>query len=91
LWVLGISASHNGSACLVHDGRIVVAAQEERLSGVKRDRTYSARPSLAIGYCLDTAGIDVSRLDLVVLCAQGRATSPEHDLGSEVQRYRILR
>ena len=80
LWVLGLSASHNGGACLVHDGRIVVAVQEERLSGVKRDRTYGARPGLAVRYCLDSAGIGADRLDLVVLCAQGSAASAEHDL-----------
>jgi carbamoyltransferase len=84
-WVLGLSASHNGAACLVHDGRIVVAMQEERLSGVKRDRTYGAQPSLAVSYCLDAAGIDASRLDLVVLCAQGRATSRDHDLALNPQ------
>ncbi len=32
-WVLGLSASHNGAACLLHGDRIVAAVQEERLVG----------------------------------------------------------
>ncbi len=32
-WVLGLSASHNGAACLLHGDRIAAAVQEERLVG----------------------------------------------------------
>jgi carbamoyltransferase len=79
-WVLGISASHNGGACLLKGDRIVVAIQEERLSRIKRQRVYAAQPCLAINYCLEYAGIRPSDLSLVVLCAQGRARSPEQDI-----------
>jgi carbamoyltransferase len=79
-WVLGISASHNGGACILHGDRIVAAIQEERLSRTKRDRIHGARDSLAVAYCLEAAGIRASDLDLVVLCAQEKVTSPEHDL-----------
>ena len=79
-WVLGISASHNGSACLLHGDEIVVAIQEERLSRVKRHRTYGQGPSLATAYCLTYAGIDPAELDLVVLCVQGRLQDEVHDL-----------
>lgn len=79
-WILGISASHNGSACLLKGDEIVVAIQEERLSRFKRHRIYGAGPSLAIDYCLNYAGIEPSALNLVVLCVQGEAKSHLHDV-----------
>ncbi len=79
-WILGISASHNGSACLLRGDEIVVAIQEERLSRFKRHRIFGAGPSLAIDYCLNYSGIDPSELDTIVLCVQGEANSPLHDV-----------
>lgn len=62
-FVLGLSALyHDSAACLVHDGRIVAAAQEERFSRVKGD---AAIPERAIAYCLTEAGIDPSAIDVV--------------------------
>jgi carbamoyltransferase len=84
-WVLGLSASHNGAACLLHGNRIVAAIQEERLSRTKRDRIFGSEESLAVAYCLQTAGIQASDLDLVVLCAQDMATKPEYDLAVNQQ------
>src|SRR5437763_1185238 len=61
--ILGISAYyHDSAACLVEDGRIVAAAQEERFTRKKHDAGFPAR---AIEYCLREAGIDLARLDLV--------------------------
>lgn len=79
-WILGISASHNGSACLLKGDEIVVAIQEERLSRFKRHRIFGAGPSHAVAYCLDYAGIAPSELSLIVLCIQGRATDEIHDI-----------
>jgi carbamoyltransferase len=79
-WILGISASHNGAACLLKGDEIVVAIQEERLTRFKRHRIYGARPSLAVRYCLDYAGIEPDDLSLVVLCIQGRASDEIHDV-----------
>lgn len=79
-WVLGLSASHNGAACLLHGNRIVAAVQEERLVGKKRARLYGSRPSLAVQYCLNQGGISAAELDLVVLCAQTDTALPENDL-----------
>lgn len=79
-WVLGISGSHNGGACILHGDRIVAAIQEERLSRVKRDRVYGGKGSLSVGYCLQAAGITPADLDLVVLCAQEPVHIDEHDL-----------
>ncbi|MGH9620508.1 MAG: carbamoyltransferase family protein [Bryobacteraceae bacterium] len=78
-WILGISASHNGSACLLRGDRVVVAIQEERLSRIKRDCISAARPSLAIEYCLKHAGIQIQEIDLVVYGVQGRLSDPDQD------------
>jgi carbamoyltransferase len=62
-FVLGVSAYyHDSAAALVHDGVIVAAAQEERFSRIRHDRSF---PSRAVEYCLDHAGIDLSDLDIV--------------------------
>jgi carbamoyltransferase len=62
--ILGISAFyHDSAACLVQDGRIVAAAQEERFSREKHDAGF---PRQAIDYCVREAGLqDASRVDLV--------------------------
>jgi carbamoyltransferase len=61
--VLGISAYyHDSAACIVQDGRIVAAAQEERFSRKKHDQSL---PGSAIEYCLREAGIGYEELDLV--------------------------
>ncbi|HKB13484.1 MAG TPA: carbamoyltransferase [Vicinamibacterales bacterium] len=61
--ILGISAYyHDSAACLVEDGRIVAAAQEERFTRKKHDANF---PSRAVEYCLREAGIAARELDLV--------------------------
>ena len=81
-WVLGLSASHNGAACLLHGDRIVAAVQEERLVGKKRARLYGSRPSLAVQYCLAQSGIGTADLDMIVICAQSALNLPENDLAA---------
>jgi carbamoyltransferase len=77
--VLGISASHNGAACLMKGSEIVVAISEERLSRRKRHRIYGADPALCIRYCLETAGVTPSDLEMVVVAPQKRGWRAEHD------------
>ncbi len=61
--ILGISAYyHDSAACLVEDGRIVAAAQEERFTRKKHDAAF---PTKAIEYCLREAGITPSQIDHV--------------------------
>jgi carbamoyltransferase len=61
--ILGISAYyHDSAACLVEDGRVIAAAQEERFTRKKHDAGF---PSHAVDYCLHEAGITVADLDLV--------------------------
>jgi carbamoyltransferase len=61
--ILGISAYyHDSAACLVRDGKIVAAAQEERFTRKKHDYRF---PENAIDYCLAEAGISHAELDIV--------------------------
>jgi carbamoyltransferase len=61
--ILGISSFyHDSAACLVQDGKIIAAAQEERFTRKKHDASY---PKHAIEYCLREGGITASDLDCV--------------------------
>jgi carbamoyltransferase len=61
--ILGISAYyHDSAACLVCDGEIVAAAQEERFTRKKHDSGF---PRNAIDYCLREGGITSKQLDYV--------------------------
>ncbi|HZI19087.1 MAG TPA: carbamoyltransferase [Pyrinomonadaceae bacterium] len=62
-YVLGISAYyHDSAACLVRDGEVVAAAQEERFTRKKHDHRF---PSHAAEFCLKHAGITPEALDFV--------------------------
>ncbi len=61
--ILGISAFyHDSAACLLRDGEIVAAAQEERFTRKKGDATF---PRNAVEYCLRAGGIQASDLAYV--------------------------
>jgi carbamoyltransferase len=62
-YVLGISAYyHDSAACLVKDGELIAAAQEERFTRKKHDARF---PRNAVDYCLREAGITTSNIDHV--------------------------
>ncbi len=64
MYILGISAYyHDSAACLVKDGMILAAAQEERFTRRKHDPGFPAR---AVRYCLAQAGIGVRDLKYMV-------------------------
>jgi carbamoyltransferase len=59
--ILGISALyHDSAACLVKDGEIFSAAQEERFTYKKHDSQF---PTNDIRYCMDSAGVEGQDLD----------------------------
>ena len=63
MYILGITAFyHDSAACLLKDGEIIAAAQEERFTRKKHDQNF---PSNAIQYCLKEASIKSSDLQLV--------------------------
>lgn len=62
--ILGLSAYyHDSAACLIVDGEILAAAQEERFTRKKHDAAF---PAHAIDYCLHEAGLKASNVDYVV-------------------------
>jgi len=61
--ILGISCYyHDAAACLVIDGKLIAAAEEERFTRIKHDTSF---PINAIGYCLEEAGIKPDEIDYV--------------------------
>ena len=64
MYILGISAYyHDSAACMLKNGEIIAAAQEERFTRKKHDPGF---PKNAISYCLKEAQIDPSKIDSVV-------------------------
>jgi len=64
LYILGISCFyHDSAACILRDGRILAAAQEERFTRKKHDPRF---PNNAIQYCLHEAQITPEQLDYAV-------------------------
>ena len=62
--ILGISAFyHDSAACIVINGKIVAAAQEERFTRIKHDSSY---PKNAINFVLKFANLNLSDLDYIV-------------------------
>lgn len=63
MYVLGISAFyHDSAACILKDGEIIAAAQEERFTRIKHDYHF---PRQSIQFCLQRAGITVAEIDYV--------------------------
>jgi carbamoyltransferase len=64
MYILGISGYyHDAAACLVWNGEVISAAQEERFTRKKHD---SAFPANAINYCLKEAEITPNQVDYIV-------------------------
>jgi carbamoyltransferase len=71
LYILGINAFHGGaSACLIEDGRLIAAAEEERFTRVKY---WAGFPVKAIQYALSEAGIAPQDLDHVGISIDPKA------------------
>ena len=63
IYVLGLSAYyHDSAACLLRDGEVIAAAQEERFTRKRHDAAF---PTEAVAWCLAEAGIDAARVDHV--------------------------
>ena len=69
--ILGINAYHaDASACLLRDGVLVAAAEEERF---KRIKHWAGLPSEAVRYCLREAGISLKDVSMVGINSDPRA------------------
>ncbi len=77
MYILGINAYHGGaSACLIEEGQLIAAVEEERFTRVKY---WAGFPTRAIQYCLEAAGITAYDLDHV-----GISTNPSANLLKKV-------
>ena len=64
MYILGISAFyHDSSACLIQDGHILAACQEERFTRIKHDSSF---PTHSIRYCLKYADITPDQISYIV-------------------------
>jgi predicted NodU family carbamoyl transferase len=63
IYVLGTGLSHNGSACLLKDGKIVAAIEKERITKIKND---GKNDTAAINYCLEKENIALDEVSLIV-------------------------
>ena len=64
MYILGISAFyHDSAACLLKDGEIIAAVQEERFTRKKHDSGF---PINAIRYCLQSQNIDLRNIESIV-------------------------
>ncbi len=63
--ILGLNAFHgDAAACLVVDGELLAAAEEERFRRIKH---WAGFPAQAIRYCLTQAGLDLTQIDRVAV------------------------
>lgn len=90
MYTLGINAAfHDSSACIIKDGQLIAAAEEERFTQIKHGKrpipfsTYEL-PFHAIDYCLKMAGIHLNEIDHV-----GYSFDPYLLLGEEKGKARI--
>ena len=71
MYILGINAYHgDSSACLLKDGVVICATEEERFRRIKH---WAGFPSQAILFCLEDAGITLSEIDHITISRDPRA------------------
>ena len=63
--ILGLNAFHGDSAaCIVVDGQLIAAAEEERFTRIKH---WAGLPVQSIAYCLEEAGVTIAEVDHIAL------------------------
>jgi len=82
MFILGINAYHgDSSACLVVDGRLICAIEEERIRRIKH---WAGLPTKSIKWCLNYAGIDIRDVDYIAI-----SRSPSAHLHKKILRLLI--
>src|SRR5438067_2332611 len=91
MYVLGVNhAYHESAACLVRDGRILAAVEEERFTRIKHGKAARMDnphelPVNAIGYCLDQAGITLAEVAHI-----GSSINPDKRLRNRLVPDRVV-
>lgn len=77
MYVLGVNIAENPSACLISgDGRTIATSEQQQdgdPSVIRTDllgRTFCRVPVRAVAACLDSVGVELDDLDIVVLCGE---------------------
>jgi len=77
MYILGFNAYYGDSfACLIKDGKLVVALEEERIRRIKH---WAGFPSEAVKFCLDYAGIGIEDINGIAV-----SRNPRAHLGSKI-------
>jgi len=64
-YILGLNCYHaDSSACLLKDGKVLIALEEERINRIKH---WAGFPTLSIKKCLEFEGISIDNVDYVAL------------------------
>jgi carbamoyltransferase len=76
--VLGLNAFHgDSSACLLKEGKIIAAVEEERFTRIKH---WAGFPVQSIRYCLSAGGLDISDIDIIAI-NQDTGANLTHKIG----------
>jgi len=71
IYVLGINAFHgDSSACLIKNGRIIAAVEEERFNRIKH---WAGMPNESIRYCMKEAAISLEQVDAIAINQDAKA------------------
>ncbi len=91
MYILGLNAFHgDSSACILKDGKIIVALEEERIRRIKH---WAGFPIEAIKYCLKDAGISIQDIDYITISRDPSANvfkKIKHTLKNKVSFSAIL-
>lgn len=91
MYILGLNAFHgDSSACLMKDGKVLVALEEERIRRIKH---WAGMPSEAVKYCLQDAGISIEEVDYITISRDPKANAWKkvvHTLKNRVSPQAVL-
>ena len=80
MYILGLNAYHgDSSACILKDGEILAATEEERFRRIKH---WAGFPSEAIKFCLNEAGINFEQVNYITVSRDPKANLKEKILFS---------
>ncbi len=85
--ILGIHDGHNASACLLVDGKIVAAVQEERFTRVKNQAGF---PANAIEWVLSFGGYGPEDIDYIALAGESSVPQIQEEILSEYRNSSSL-
>ena len=79
--ILGIHDGHNSSACLLINGEVKFAIQEERL---RRIKNYWGIPELAIKNCLSSFKLSIKDIDIIAIASNNQFLIPKKNIARDI-------